>query len=391
MSDGERETGSEAHGETRCGFIAVIGAPNAGKSTLVNTLVGTKVAIVSRKVQTTRATLRGIAIEGASQLVFIDTPGIFAPKRRLDRAMVEAAWGGAGDADLALLMVDAAKGIDEDVERILERLAPAPVVPEVEAQLGPQAKLTWELVRGTGRDVPSPLVGEGQGGGESQASGVGIPPTPSPSPQGGGEPRRGRGKAGGQLSRTASGQQRNLLLALNKVDRVRKERLLELAAELNARVPFAETFMISALDGDGVADLKSYLARSVPPGPWHYPPDEVTDAPMRVLAAEITREKIYDRLHDELPYQIAVETTDWTEQGKAVRVEQTIFVERDSQKSIVLGKSGAMIKQLSMESRKELSVILDRPVHLFLFVKVREGWGDDPARYRDLGLTFPKE
>jgi GTP-binding protein Era len=312
MSDGEREAGIEA--ETRCGFIAVIGAPNAGKSTLVNTLVGTKVAIVSRKVQTTRTTLRGIAIEGASQLVFIDTPGIFAPKRRLDRAMVEAAWGGAGDADLVLLMVDAAKGIDEDVERILGQL---------------------EGRSGAGRTPP--------------------------------------------------------LLALNKVDRVRKDRLLELAADLNTRVPFAETFMISALDGDGVADLKSYLARSVPAGPWHYPPDEVTDAPMRVLAAEITREKIYDRLHDELPYQIAVETTAWTEQGKAIRVEQTIFVERDSQKSIVLGKSGAMIKQLSMESRKELSAILERPVHLFLFVKVREGWGDDPARYRDLGLTFPKE
>ncbi len=187
------------------------------------------------------------------------------------------------------------------------------------------------------------------------------------------------------------GQSRSLLLALNKVDRVRKDRLLELAAELNARVPFAETFMISALDGDGVADLKAHLARAVPAGPWHYPADEVTDAPMRVLAAEITREKIYDRLHDELPYQIAVETTAWKEQGKAVRVEQTILVERDSQKRIVLGKSGTMIKQLSMESRKELSEILERPVHLFLFVKVREGWGDDPARYRDLGLTFPKE
>jgi GTP-binding protein Era len=175
------------------------------------------------------------------------------------------------------------------------------------------------------------------------------------------------------------------------VDRVRKERLLELAADLNARVPFAATFMISALDGDGVADLKAHLARSVAPGPWHYPEDEVTDAPMRVLAAEITREKIYDRLHDELPYQIAVETTAWAEQGKAVRIEQTILVERDSQKRIVLGKGGAMIKQLSMEARRELAEILERPVHLFLFVKVRENWGDDPARYRDLGLTFPKE
>ncbi len=376
-------------GETRCGFIAIIGAPNAGKSTLVNMLVGTKIAIVSRKVQTTRTTLRGIAIEGASQLVFIDTPGIFAPKRRLDRAMVEAAWGGAGDADLVLLVVDAAKGLDEDVERILDKLAS--VVLDDDMQPGPKASSTSKVERRERHSVPSPLVGEGQGGGESKTSDVVVPPTPNPSPQGGGESRRGCGEAGGQRHGIASEPQRRLLLALNKVDRVRKERLLELAAELNARVPFAETFMISALDGDGVADLKSHLAHSVPPGPWHYPPEEVTDAPMRVLAAEITREKIYDRLHDELPYQIAVETTAWTEQGKAVRVEQTIFVERDSQKRIVLGKGGAMIKQLSMESRKELSQIVGRPVHLFLFVKVREGWGDDPARYRDLGLAFPKD
>ena len=296
--------------ETRCGFIAVIGAPNAGKSTLVNTLVGTKVAIVSRKVQTTRATLRGIAIEGASQLVFIDTPGIFAPRRRLDRAMVDAAWGGAGDADQVVLVVDAAKGIDEDVERILGKL---------------------------------------------------------------------------------QGAKAPLLLVLNKIDRVKKERLLELAAELNARVAFATTFMISALSGDGVADLKAHLARSVAPGPWHYPEDEVSDAPMRVLAAEIMREKIYDRLHDELPYQAAVETTAWLEQKNGVRIEQTIFVERDSQKRIVLGKGGSMIKLLSTEARKELSKILERPVHLFLFVKVREAWGDDPERYRDLGLAFPKD
>jgi GTP-binding protein Era len=307
MSDGTCEGAGEP--ETRCGFIAVIGAPNAGKSTLVNALVGAKVAIVSRKVQTTRAMLRGIATEGRSQLVLIDTPGIFAPRRRLDRAMVDAAWGGAGDADLVLLVVDAAKGIDEDVERILERL----------------------------KDARQPR-----------------------------------------------------LLALNKIDRVRKEELLELAAQLNARVPFAETFMISATDGDGVGDLKAYLARAVPAGPWHYPPDEITDAPMRLLAAEITREKIYNRLHEELPYQIAVETTDWKEQGNEVRVEQTIYVERDSQKGIVVGKGAAMIKQLSMEARKELSELLQRPVHLFLYVKVREGWENDPARYRDLGLTFPK-
>jgi GTPase len=296
--------------DTRCGFIAVIGAPNAGKSTLVNALVGAKVSIVSRKVQTTRMTLRGIAIEGRSQLVFIDTPGIFAPRRRLDRAMVDAAWSGAVDADQVMLVVDAAKGVDEDVERILGRLKDG-----------------------------------------------GVP----------------------------------ALLVLNKIDRAKKPNLLALAADLNARFAFAATFMISAVNGDGVADLKSHLARVVPPGPWHYPEDEISDAPLRVLAAEITREKIYNRLHDELPYQAAVETTSWQEQKNGVRIEQTIFVERDSQKRIVLGKGGAMIKQLSMEARKELSAIVERPVHLFLFVKVREGWGDDPKRYRELGLTFPKD
>jgi GTP-binding protein Era len=296
--------------ETCCGFIAVIGAPNAGKSTLVNALVGTKVSIVSRKVQTTRMPLRGITIEGASQLVFIDTPGIFAPRRRLDRAMVEAAWGGAGDADIVVLMVDAARGVDEDVERILAKL-----------------------------------------------DGIKTP----------------------------------LILALNKVDRVRKERLLQLAAECNARLRFGATFMISALSGDGVGDLKRYLAGAVPPGPWHYPEDDISDAPLRVMAAEITREKIYERLHDELPYQATVETTSWLEQEKSVRIEQTIFVERDSQKAIVLGGGGRTIKQLSMEARQELVQILEKPVHLFLFVKVREGWGDDPERYRDMGLAFPKD
>ena len=301
---------SETGPETRCGFIAVIGATNAGKSTLVNALVGTKIAIVSRKVQTTRSTLRGIAIEGASQLVFIDTPGIFVPRRRLDRAMVEAAWGGADEADQTLLVVDAAKGVDEDVDRILTKL---------------------------------------------------------------------------------QGSKAPLLLALNKIDRVKKEGLLELAAQHNARLPFVATFMISALSGDGVADLKAHLARSVPPGPWHYPADEISDAPVRLLAAEITREKIYDRVHDELPYQAAVETTAWLEQKNGLRIEQTIFVERDSQKRIMLGKGGSMIKQVSTEARKELSRMLERPVHLFLFVKVREGWGDDPARYRDLGLRFPKD
>jgi GTPase len=296
--------------ETRCGFIAVIGAPNTGKSTLVNRLVGSKVSIVSRKVQTTRVPIRGIAIEGASQLVFIDTPGIFAPRRRLDRAMVAAAWNGAGDADVVALLVDAAKATDEDVDRIFDGL---------------------------------------------------------------------------------KGSKASLVLALNKIDRVKKEELLGLSEKLNARAPFAATFMISALHGYGVADVKAYLARTVPAGPWHYPEDEISDTPMRLVAAEITREKIYERLHDELPYTATVETTDWKEQKGAVRIEQTIYVARDSQKSIVLGNGGRMIKQLSMESRKELGEILEKPVHLFLFVKVRAGWEDDPERYRELGLTFPKD
>jgi GTP-binding protein Era len=296
--------------ETRCGFIAIIGAPNAGKSTLVNALVGSKVSIVSRKVQTTRMPIRGIAIEGTSQLVLIDTPGIFAPRRRLDRAMVEAAWGGAGDADIVVVLIDAAKGLEEDAERILGKL---------------------------------------------------------------------------------QGSKAPLILALNKIDRVKKEHLLELARQLNERAPFTRTFMIAALTGYGVGDLKSYLAGAVAPGPWHYPEDEISDIPMRLLAAEITREKLYDRLHDELPYAATVETTDWKEQKGAVRIEQTIYVERDSQKAIVLGHGGQMIKQLSMESRAELAEILEKPVHLFLFVKVREGWSNDPERYRELGLTFPKD
>jgi len=296
--------------ETRCGFIAVIGAPNAGKSTLVNTLVGAKVSIVSRKVQTTRMPVRGIAVEGASQLVFIDTPGIFAPRRRLDRAMVDAAWGGAGDADTIVLLIDAAKGLDEEAERILKRL----------------------------EKTHPPLV-----------------------------------------------------LVLNKIDRVKKERLLDLARQCNERAQFKSTFMVSALTGDGVADLKSYLASAVQPGPWHYPPDEISDAPLRLLAAEITREKVLDRLHDELPYEATVETTSWQERDKSVRVEQTIYVERDSQKAIVLGNGGRMIRQLSMQARQELAQILEKPVHLFLFVKVRQNWGDDPERYRELGLTFPRD
>lgn len=307
---GEDSGQAAASAPTRCGFIAVIGAPNAGKSTLVNALVGAKVSIVSHKVQTTRVSLRGIALEGPSQLVFIDTPGIFKPRRRLDRAMVEAAWGGAGDADMILLLVDAAKRVDEDLERIIEKLA----------------------------HVHVPVV-----------------------------------------------------LALNKIDRVEKSRLLEVAQRLNEKVRFQATFMISALEKNGIDDLKAYLAKTVPEGPWHYPEDEVSDAPMRLMASEITREKIYHRLHEELPYEATVETTDWKEQKKEVRIEQTIFVNRDSQKAIVLGKGGAMIKQISMDSRLELSKILEKTVHLFLFVKVREDWGDDPERYREQGLAFPKD
>ena len=294
----------------RCGFIAVIGPTNAGKSTLVNTLVGAKITIVSHKVQTTRVPVRGIAIEGQSQLVFIDTPGIFAPRRRLDRAMVDAAWSQAGEADVIVLLIDAQKGLDEPAKKIIEGL-------------------------------------QGRGG--------------------------------------------RHILALNKIDRVEKARLLALAAEVNALHAFEATFMISALSGDGLAALKAHLAKSVPEGPWHYPEDDITDVPMRLLAAEITRERIFSRLHQELPYATTVETTSWQERKDgSVRVEQTIFVERDSQRSIVLGKEGRTVKQISMEARTELAAILERPVHLFLFVKVREGWGDDPERYREMGLEYPK-
>ena len=295
----------------RCGFIAVIGAPNAGKSTLVNALVGAKVTIVSRKVQTTRMPIRGIAIEAQSQLVFIDTPGIFRPRRRLDRAMVEAAWGRAGEADVIAVLVDAAKGIDEDVERILDKVA----------------------------------------------------------------------SRGGRR-----------ILILNKVDRIaEKEKLLALVDQITGKAEFERVFLISALKGSGVMDVRRYLADAVPPGPWHYPQDDITDLPLRMLAAEITRERIFDRLHEELPYDTTVETTSWQERKDgSVRIEQTIFVERDSQRAIVLGQGGQQVKLISTEARRELTEILERPVHLFLFVKVREGWGNDPERYREMGLDFPK-
>ena len=310
MSDRDTPEPGTPAADTRCGFVAVIGAPNAGKSTLVNALVGAKVTIISRKVQTTRIQIRGIAMEGASQLVLIDTPGIFAPKRRLDKAMVASAWAGAADADQVLVLIDAAKGLDEDVERMLSKLADA---------------------------------------------------------------------------------NQKAILVLNKVDRVDdKSRLLALVQELTQRFAFERVFMIAALTGNGVAELKRYLAQHVPAGPWLYPEDELSDIPVRQLAAEVTREKIYDNLHDELPYQITVETETWkTLRDKSVRVEQVIFVERDSQKSIVLGKGGQTIKKISQASRAELTEIAGVPVHLFLFVKVREGWDRDPERYRNMGLEFP--
>jgi GTP-binding protein Era len=296
---------------TACGFVALIGAPNVGKSTLVNALVGSKVTIVSRKVQTTRALIRGIVIEDNAQIILVDTPGIFSPKRRLDRAMVSTAWSGAHDADLVCVLLDAKAGIDEEAEAILAKLA----------------------------TVKHPKI-----------------------------------------------------LVLNKIDLVPREKLLALAQAANDRMTFENTFMISALSGDGVDDLRQTLAKMVPPGPFHYPEDQMSDAPMRHLAAEITREKIYRQLHQELPYQSTVETDSWTERkDKSIRIEQTIFVERESQRKIVLGKGGATIKSIGADSRKEIAEIVGVPVHLFLFVKVRENWGDDPDRYREMGLDFPKE
>jgi len=302
---------TEDTAQTRCGFIALIGAPNAGKSTLLNRLVGAKVTIVSHKVQTTRALIRGIAIEGDAQLIFVDTPGIFAPKRRLDRAMVTTAWGGAHDADLVALLVDARKGFDEEIEAIVTKLA----------------------------DVAQPKV-----------------------------------------------------LVVNKVDVVDKDKLLALTAALNARVAFAATFMVSALNGDGVDDLRRWFAAHVPAGPFLYPPDQMSDVPLRQLAAEITREKLFERLHQELPYQSTVETEQWKDvRGGAVRIEQTIYVARESQRKIVLGKGGATIKAIGAAARREIAGLIEQPVHLFLFVKVREGWADDPERYRGMGLEFPTD
>ena len=293
----------------RCGFVALIGAPNVGKSTLLNKLVGAKVSIVTPKVQTTRNRIRGIAIAGNSQVIFVDTPGIFAPRRRLDRAMVAAAWASAGDADLVAILIDAKMGLDEEARAILSKLAVTP--------------------------------------------------------------------------------HKNVLI-INKIDLVKREELLTLAAAANGLAAFERIFMVAAKTGDGVADVLGYFAAAVPAGPFHYPADEISDLPERLMAAEITREKLYLRLHQELPYQSTVETDSWTERKDgSVRIEQTIFVERESQRKIVLGEGGKMIKAISMDARKEIAAAIERKVHLFLHVKVREDWGDDPERYREMGLEFP--
>ena len=295
--------------ETYCGFIAILGAPNVGKSTLLNRVVGAKVSIVSSKVQTTRTRILGIALVENSQLIFVDTPGIFNPKRRLDRAMIAAAWGGARDADRIILLVDSKRGVDINTEIIIDKL------------------------KENGFD--------------------------------------------------------NLDLVLNKIDLINKQDLLKLTKSLNNYGIFKEIFMVSAEKGDGVSDLISYLRSKIPVSPWLFPQDQISDMPMRLLAAEITREKLFMKLHQELPYAITVETENWqNREDQSIRIEQTIYVERDSQRSIVLGKNGQMIKSIGMESRKELSEVVDAEVHLFLFVKVREKWGDDPSHYTNWGLDF---
>ena len=294
--------------KTKCGFVVLLGAPNAGKSTLLNTIVGAKVSIVTPKVQTTRTRILGVSIAGDSQIVFIDTPGIFEPKRRLDRAMVAAAWGGASDSDVVLLLIDAKTGIDRDTRRIIDGL---------------------------------------------------------------------------------KGTERHAICVLNKIDTVKRPSLLALTEQLVEEGLFSDFFMISALNGDGVEDLKSELADRIPEGPWHFPEDQLSDMNDRLFAAEITREKLYLNLHQELPYALTVETETWEPfDNGAVKVEQVIFVERDNQKGIVLGKGGDRIKRIRTQAQEELTDILDRDVHLFLFVKVRENWGEDPERYRDWRLDF---
>jgi len=312
-STGQNSTPLEKVGEapaeaTRCGHVALIGAPNAGKSTLLNWLLGRKLAIVTPKPQTTRTRLLGIAIEDSAQIIYVDTPGIFAPRRRLDRAMVAAAWSGAEDADATVLLVDAARGIDRDTQRIVDRLA-----------------------------------------------------------------ERGR----------------QSVLALNKIDLVRRDGLLALADTLSRKSKFDPVFMISGRTGDGVDDLKRHLASTVPPGPWLFPEDQLSDMPERVIAAEATREQVFLQLHDELPYGSTVETERWEDRTDgSVRIEQVIFVQRASQRAIVLGEGGQRIKAIGARARAELERMLDRRVHLFLFVKVRENWVEDRERYAALGLDY---
>ncbi|MCF6304844.1 MAG: GTPase Era [Rhodobacteraceae bacterium] len=296
---------------TSCGFVALIGEPNAGKSTLLNQMVGAKVSIVTHKVQTTRSRIRGIALEGNSQLVFVDTPGLFRPRRRLDRAMVAAAWSGAADADVVVLLIEAHRGLTEGAAAIIDGLD------------------------------------------EHIKSG------------------------------------KKIALALNKIDRVKSDTLLKLSAELNERYNFAATFMISAEKGHGVADLRKWLAGEMKPGPWLYPEDQIADVPLRMIAAEITREKLTLRLHQELPYQLTVETDSWVERKDgSVRVDQYIYVARDGHKGIILGPKGETIKAVSMAARKEMSEFLGQTVHLFLQIKVRPNWLEEPERYSEMGLNF---
>ena len=300
---------SEPSAGRRCGFVAVVGAPNAGKSTLVNRLVGAKVSIVTHKVQTTRTRIRGIAVEGESQMVFVDTPGIFNAKRRLERAMVQAAWAGIEDADIVLVVHDASKKRVSDEARMVI---------------------------------------------------TGIPEA-----------------------------SREVILVLNKIDLVKRERLLELTAELSQAREFAEVFMISASSGDGVADLSEFLARRMPPSPWHFPEDQISDITLRLMASEITREKLFLNLHQELPYSLTVESESWQEfDDGSVRIEQSVFVAREQHKAMCLGKGGKTIRAVRQAAQVDLEQVLGQPVHLFIFVKVRENWLNDPERYRVLGLEF---
>ena len=296
---------------TRAGFVALIGEPNAGKSTLLNRMVGAKVSIVTHKVQTTRARIRGIAIEAQSQIVFVDTPGIFRPRRRLDRSMVKAAWGGASDADIVVLLIEAHRGLTEGAQTIIDRLRD-------------------EMPRG-----------------------------------------------------------KPVALSINKIDRVKAEVLLALTQKMNEAFPFAKTFMISAERGYGVDDLRAWLAAEVPAGPWFYPEDQIADSPMRMIAAEMTREKLTLRLHEELPYQLTVETENWEDKPDgSTRIDQIIYVSRDGHKGIVLGNGGETIKSIGTAARAEISAFLDRKVHLFLQVKVRENWQEEAERYSEMGLEF---